>query len=74
MQWVNKLKEITGYPDTAFRTILKHSSLDPYHRDDLNALLDSLLLTEKQEQWITSNALYAASKLIDITSKAAAMR
>lgn len=68
--FIDKLKENTGFPDGAFRTIIKHSELDTIHRDDLNILLDSLPLTPLQEKWITSNALYSAKKFSEINYKA----
>jgi hypothetical protein len=64
---IDKLMEITGYPESAFRTISKHSYLDPNHRDDLNTLIDDLPLTTDHERWITSNALYSASKFSEIS-------
>ena len=60
---IYRLQEITGYPDTAFRTLIKHSDLDRHHRDELDKLLEELPLTTRHEQWITSNALYSAYKL-----------
>jgi hypothetical protein len=66
---IDQLKKTTGYPDTAFRTIVKHSDLDPYHRDDLNKLLETLPLETKHEQWITYNALYSANKLMEIRTQ-----
>lgn len=66
---ISKLQKSTGYPNAAFRTIVKHSTLDPYHRDDLNNLLDSLPLNQSQEKWITSNSLYTANKLWEIRNR-----
>jgi hypothetical protein len=63
---VDELKNITGYPETAFRTIAKHSYLDPNHRNDMNLLLDSLPLTIQQQEWIISNAVYSANKFNQI--------
>lgn len=64
---VEKVMDVTGYPETAFRTLSKHSTLDPNHRDDLNLLIDELPLSSDHEKWITSNALYTASKFSKIT-------
>ena len=61
--------KITGYPDTAFRTIAKHSYLDPTHRDDMNSLLNSLSLNSQQQYWIISNALYSANKFNQVFSE-----
>lgn len=68
---IEQLQKITEYPDTAFRTLLKHSDLDPHHRDELDELLDALPLTVKHEQWITSNALYSVYKLSEIRNQLA---
>lgn len=70
-QIIDHLRKISGYPDTAFRTIVKHSTLDPHHRDELNNLLESLPLTRNQEEWITSNALYSARKLLEVRNQVA---
>jgi hypothetical protein len=66
METILKLKDSTGFPDSAFRTLIKHSTLDPHHRDDLNTLLDTLPLSPLQEKWVTSNSLYTANKLWEI--------
>ncbi len=56
----------TGYPKGAFRTLTKHSSLDPHHRDALNDLLDSLPLNQEQEEMITLNAIQTLKKWADV--------
>lgn len=66
---IKQLQKITGYPETGFRTLIKHSDLDPHHREELNELLQVLPLNSKQEQWITSNALYSANKLKEIRNQ-----
>lgn len=66
---IDHLQRTTGYPYTAFRTLVKHSDLDPHHRDELNELLDTLPLTAKHEEWITSNALYSLEKLSEIRNQ-----
>jgi hypothetical protein len=68
MELIEHLQKITGYPETGFRTLVKHSDLDPHHRSDLNELLEALPLTPRHEKWITSNALYCAYKLSEIMS------
>jgi hypothetical protein len=62
-------RKITGYPESAFRTLLKHSDLDPDHGNELNQLLEDLPLTAKHEEWITSNVLYSANKLNEIRNQ-----
>ena len=47
----------TGLPADAFRTFIKHARLDPHHRDDLNAALDAMPLTDAQETLVTVNAI-----------------
>ena len=49
--------ERTGLPERAFRTFIKHARLDPHHRDDLDAALDALPLTEEHETLIATSAL-----------------
>jgi len=60
------LQKRTGFSDKAFRTLSKHSFLDPRHRDDMNDLLNSLPLNPDQEEWITLNALYTADRVREI--------
>lgn len=63
--------ERTGLPPDAFRTFIKHARLDPHHRDDLDAALDAMPLTEAQELLVTTNALetqhWLARSLIEVT-------
>ena len=66
---IYRLQKITGYPETAFRTLVKHSDLDGHHRDEFDELLEVLPLTTKHEQWITANALYSVYKLREIWSQ-----
>jgi hypothetical protein len=44
IEQVDGLVARTGFPRTAFRTMLRHAQLDPHHRDDLDQLLDTLPL------------------------------
>lgn len=67
-QIIDQLQKITGYPETAFRTLAMHSDLDHSHRDALNKLLELLSLSPKHEEWITSNALYTATKFREIVN------
>lgn len=47
----------TGLPERAFRTFIKHARLDPHHRDDLDAALDAMPLTEEQATLVATSAL-----------------
>jgi hypothetical protein len=57
VEQVDELEARTGFPRAAFRTMLKHAQLDPHHRDDLNRLIDSLLLTSEQSGLVGVSAL-----------------
>ncbi len=50
----------SGLPKEAFRTILLHSRLDPGHRDDFNAMLDALPLTQEHSTLIGISAFHTA--------------
>ena len=65
-EFILQLQKVTGYPDTAFRTLLKHSDVDIHHREELDKVLEVLPLTPKHEEWITANALYCAYKFGEI--------
>lgn len=43
---INRLKESTGLPINAFRTLVKHAELDPNHNKDMDKLLDQMPLTK----------------------------
>jgi hypothetical protein len=47
----------TGLPERAFRTFIKHARLDPHHRDDLDAALDAMPLTEEHQTLVATSAL-----------------
>lgn len=68
---IHRLREATGAPEAAFRTLIEHSDLDPHHSQELFEFLDSLPLTQEHEQWITSNAIYTAIKLGEMNDKLA---
>src|SRR5688500_3020669 len=42
------LRQRTGYAPHAFRTLSLHAELDPHHGEELDAVLDSLPLTDQQ--------------------------
>jgi len=56
-EFIEDLKQKTGYPDDAFRTLAKHGYLDPYHRDDLNEAIDELPLESQHHTLISMNAM-----------------
>jgi len=63
---IKQIQLKTGFPTQAFRTLAKHSYLDPDHRADLDKVLDRLPLSNYHKEWITLNALYTFKKLKDI--------
>jgi hypothetical protein len=48
----------TGYPPTAFRTMLAHAELDPGHRDELYEVVDSLPLTREHSAAMGLSAIH----------------
>lgn len=48
----------TGLPRQAFRSLLKHAQLDPYHRRDLDELVDSLPLQPEHVKLLGLNAMH----------------
>jgi hypothetical protein len=73
-EYVSHLMDITRYPKEAFRTLMKHSNLDPFHSSELNELLDNLRLSPDQAKWIASNALYTANKLVELWTSARSIK
>lgn len=53
----------TGVPLAAFSTMLKHARLDPFHRDDLDRLLDSLPLTSHHSALVGLSAFHTVHAL-----------
>jgi hypothetical protein len=47
----------TGYPRTAFRTMLRHAHLDLHHRKELREVIDDLPLSPEQEALVGLSAL-----------------
>jgi hypothetical protein len=45
---IDDLIDRTGYPPSAFRTMIHHADLDPKHGDDLNRTIDGLPLSQEQ--------------------------
>jgi hypothetical protein len=52
-----------GIPRPLLRTLEKHASLDPHHRDDLDTLLDSLPLRPEHEALVGLSALTVIEQL-----------
>ena len=60
---VDHLKEATGLPDSAFRTLQAHQDLDVGHAADLGALIDSFRLTAAEELAFQRNALVSFTQI-----------
>jgi len=54
---IDRVQAVTGYGPDAFRTMLLHADLDTNHGKDLDDLLDSLPLTERQRTIMGVSAL-----------------
>lgn len=63
LQDVDRMRAGTGYGPEAFRTLVLHTELDDVHGDDLDDLLDSLPLTERQRTLIGVSALTSVQLL-----------
>ncbi|MFO1060610.1 MAG: hypothetical protein U1E53_27015 [Dongiaceae bacterium] len=63
---VDFMKRASGFPDSAFRTMLLHAELDPGHHCDLDRLLDLLPLDDRHERLIADSATHTAECLVKI--------
>jgi hypothetical protein len=63
----------TGIPRPLLRTLDKHAMLDPHHRDDLDALLDSLPLGPGHEALMGLSALTVVEQLAGIVERLLAL-
>jgi hypothetical protein len=62
-QDIDKMQASTGYGPAAFRTLLLHTDLDAHHGEDLDALLNSLKLTEQQRTLMGLSAIRSVQLL-----------
>jgi len=62
---VERLREATGLPTAAFRTLLEHAELDGSHGTELAALLDELPLTEAHERLLAVSAATTAALMAE---------
>jgi hypothetical protein len=60
---VDELTERTRHSRAAFKTLIAHAELDPGHRDELDAVLDRLPLTQEQSTVIGLSAIYSVQTL-----------
>jgi hypothetical protein len=55
----------TGYPREAFHTFAEHAEIDPRHRDELDAVIDSLPLSPEHESLLGLSAIATAELLAE---------
>jgi hypothetical protein len=67
-----KIIERTKLPAQAFSTLVRHARLDPHHRDDLDRVMDSLTLTQRQIDAIGANAARTVALLTRLTDEVVA--
>lgn len=59
----DRLRDESGLPEAAFRTMRKHGELDPGHKDDLDRFLDSLPLTADHHRLLGVTLVHTTSAL-----------
>jgi hypothetical protein len=64
-----KVVERTKLPAAAFSTLIRHARLDPYHRDELDRVIDALPLTQRQIDAIGTNAARTVALLARLTDE-----
>jgi hypothetical protein len=67
--FANRLAELTGYPQPAFRAISRHEVLDVCHSRELLELLDRLPLNKRQEKIISLSGLHTLQSGIDVLAE-----
>jgi hypothetical protein len=69
--FANYLRDLTGYPATAFRAIRRHETLDIHHKRDLYELIDTLPLTAEHEKLLGMSGLHTIGAGIDVLAELA---
>jgi hypothetical protein len=64
--FADRLRELTGYPRTAFRAIERHETLDIRHKRELFEVIDSLPLEREHETMMGISALHTMQAGIDV--------
>jgi Iron-containing redox enzyme len=59
-QLIQELIERTGHPEAAFRTFVLHGEFDPGHREELDRTIDTLPVTDDQENVLGLSAMSTA--------------
>jgi hypothetical protein len=61
--FVADLQRRTGFPSEAFRTIAAHGELDPFHREEIDRVIDSMPLGEARQSMLGLSAITTANLL-----------
>jgi Iron-containing redox enzyme len=64
----------TGFPKTGLRTLLRHSTIDQRHRDELMSAIDALPLEPAQLGAISLSGMYTVSALVPVFEEVLATR
>jgi hypothetical protein len=64
------VSQASGLPLDAFSTLLRHARLDPYHRDDLDNLLDRLPLAPAHASLLGVSAFHTVHWLSRVVEDA----
>lgn len=67
---IEHVSRASGVPLEAFSTLLRHARLDPYHRDDLDNLLDRLPLTPAHASLLGVSAFHTVHWLSRVVEDA----
>jgi hypothetical protein len=67
--FAKRLRDLTGYPDKAFRAIARHEILDIKHKRELYEIIDSLPLQSEHEKMLGISALHSISSGIDVLTE-----
>lgn len=71
MAMIEGLIARTGYPRSAFRTLIAHSELDPGHSDELDELVDRLPLTRDQAGAVGLSAISTVTRIAGVFDEVA---
>ena len=66
---VARLRERTGYPDAAFRTLALHAELDPHHGEEFDEALDRLPLDPWLREVVGTSALASIRMMTTIVDE-----
>jgi len=64
--FAERLRDATGLPADAFRTVARHEQLDAGHQDELYELIDSLPLRPEHETMMGISALHTVGAAVDV--------